>query len=187
MRFWDIMRFWDNALLRQCPRSTLSQKRIVVEAHVAKAACRRISTLHTTDRVRRLVSSGGRVAHRPEPEAARRWALSPSWRTTQGRKEWSLLRRHCANTYTSYSYVTSLPTVSSTSVSAFTLTLYLSTSISTCSVMNRPARSELSSTTLPMSSDPVSPVLMQACRRLQKLVIGLKSTPYENLNIFKSA
>jgi len=34
---------------------------------------------------------------------------------------------------------------------------------------------------------PVPPVLMQECRRLRKLVIGLKNTPYENLNIFKPA
>ena len=34
---------------------------------------------------------------------------------------------------------------------------------------------------------PVPPVLMQACRRLQKLVIGLKRNPCENLNTFKSA
>jgi len=34
---------------------------------------------------------------------------------------------------------------------------------------------------------PLPPVLMQACRRLQKLVIGLKTLPYENLNIFKPA
>jgi len=39
-----------------------------------------------------------------------------------------------------------------------------------------------------MNVQSLPPVLMQACRRLRKLVIGLKTPPpYENLNIFKSA
>jgi len=33
----------------------------------------------------------------------------------------------------------------------------------------------------------VPPVFMQACRCLRKLVIGLKNTPYDNLNIYKPA